>query len=201
MYQYVICLTGVKIYICLVLFHFFFYIFLFLFRVGNAIKLNIVFRMFYGNITRLLCNLNSLILRTYSFRSKIKLFCYSVHNPESPSGEPPMLRPPAMPSSETASQHSRHPSGSSRVGTALSDTGSISSSGSFQSAASMQSDQSMQSIQSHSSMQSAHSQQAQQAGSTFRSSTQTCTSEIGLLLIFFKVTPMYVNVELIIFRS
>ena len=46
-----------------------------------------------------------------------------------------MLRPPPLPATESMPQHTRHPSGSSRVGTALSDTGSISSSGSFQSAA------------------------------------------------------------------
>jgi hypothetical protein len=86
-----------------------------------------------------------------------------------------MLRPPPLPTTESMPQHSRHPSGSSRVGTALSDTGSISSSGSFQSAASMQSDQSMHSIHSHNSMQSVHGQQTQQATPTFRSSNQSCS--------------------------
>ncbi|EFX79971.1 hypothetical protein DAPPUDRAFT_346996 [Daphnia pulex] len=95
--------------------------------------------------------------------------------PESPSGESVMLRPPPLPTTESMPQHSRHPSGSSRVGTALSDTGSISSSGSFQSAASMQSDQSMHSIHSHNSMQSVHGQQTQQATPTFRSSNQSCS--------------------------
>ena len=89
-----------------------------------------------------------------------------------------MLRPPPLPTAESMPQHSRHPSGSSRVGTALSDTGSISSSGSFQSAASMQSDQSMHSIQSHNSMQSVHGgQQSQQTPSSFRSSNQSCSGE------------------------
>lgn len=95
--------------------------------------------------------------------------------PESPSGESTILRPPPLPIAESMSQHVRHPSGSSRVGTALSDAGSISSSGSFQSAASMQSDQSMHSIHSHSSMQSVHGQQAHQGTSSFRSANQSCS--------------------------
>ncbi|KAI9559700.1 hypothetical protein GHT06_013705 [Daphnia sinensis] len=95
--------------------------------------------------------------------------------PESPSGESAILRPPPLPITESMSQHVRHPSGSSRVGTALSDAGSISSSGSFQSAASMQSDQSMHSIHSHSSMQSVHGQQAHQGTSSFRSASQSCS--------------------------
>lgn len=89
-----------------------------------------------------------------------------------------MLRPPNMPTTESMPQPTRHPSGSSRVGTAFSDTGSISSSGSFQSAASMQSDQSMHSIHSHNSMQSLHGQQAQQT-STFRSSSQACSGNFN----------------------
>lgn len=112
-----------------------------------------------------------------------------------------MLRPPQLPTTESvSSHHSRHPSGSSRVGTALSDTGSISSSGSFQSAASMQSDQSMHSIQSHNSMQSAHGQPTQQ-NSSFRSSNQPCTGTslkkdyifIRKLQMKFNLTNLNVN--------
>jgi len=116
------------------------------------------------------------ILRRYCVVINMSFVLYSdVQLPESPGGESVMLRPPPLPTTESMPQHSRHPSGSSRVGTALSDTGSISSSGSFQSAASMQSDQSMHSIHSHNSMQSAHGQQTQQATPTFRSSNQSCS--------------------------
>lgn len=92
-----------------------------------------------------------------------------------------MPRPPAAaPCSE--SQRSRHPSGHSRLGAALSDAGSVSSSGSFQSAASQHSEQSNHSMHSlhsqhsyHSIQTALHSQQQSQQMQSRPTSQQQCS--------------------------
>ena len=109
--------------------------------------------------------------------------------------------PNVQSSNDSASQQSRNPSGSSRPGAALSDTGSISSSGSFQSAASY-SDHSMHSIQSqqsHHSMQSVHSQQSSQQSlnvTRFTPSSHTCSGMLTLLYVLLKISIQFSIINL-----
>jgi len=143
--------------------------------------------------------------RTRSHRSQhTPRSTFNASEPGSPTSKTSLHapRPPYFtPGNESvSSQHSsRQASGSSRVGTGFSDTGSISSVGSFQSAASQHSrhsDQSMHSFhsqQSHHSMQSVQNQPHQSMGAAYQpgsiSSMNTAQQHLNEEIVNFPHDP------------